>query len=176
MGRGTRVLSVMVAALGLALFGACGNDDGGSALPTEGADDDSGDADGDTDDVSPTGGGGGGSLTLDGEEIGFDNARCFLEEQESAGQQILLTAQAFGTDAAGEEVMIDFTRWGEESDFTGDDVSITIGDPFAEDARSLGGRVDIGGVSVDGSTVSATDMELTGEGGATVAADFVIEC
>lgn len=176
MGRGMRVLSVMVAALGLALLGACGDDDGGSALPTEGADDGSGDTDGDTDDVAPTGGGGGGSLTLDGEEIGFDSARCFLEEQESAGQQILLTAQAFGTDAAGEEVTIDFTRWGEESDFTGDDVSVTIGDPFADDSRSLGGRVDIGGVSVEGSTVSGSDMELTDEGGATIAADFVIEC
>jgi hypothetical protein len=52
-------------------------------------------------------------------------------------------------------VAIDVSRYDEDSQFTGDDILIDIGDPFSEDAVGLGGGDPIGTVTVDGSTLSA---------------------
>src|SRR3546814_6380464 len=72
----------------------------------------------DSDDADVTGGtdaagmtsGGAGSLTLDGETIELES-RCFLEEQVSAGMTMEYTAQGMGTNADGDDVMLDITRF-----------------------------------------------------------------
>lgn len=99
-------------------------------------------------------------LVLGDETITFDSARCFLEEQDAAagGGKILFVAQAFGTNAAGDELVIDVSRYDEDSQFEGDDIIIDIGDIFSEDAVSLGGGGPIGTVTVDGSNLSADDL------------------
>jgi hypothetical protein len=123
------------------------------------------------------GSGGGGSLTLGDEVIPFDSARCFLQDQTAAGQEIELTAQAFGTNAAGDAVSIDFTRYAASSDFSGDDISVVVGDPRSDDAASLGASLDIGGVDRAGSTLSASNVALTSsDSAATITASFEINC
>ena len=123
------------------------------------------------------GSGGGGELVLGDEVIPFDSARCYLQDQTAAGQEIELTGQAFGTNATGDAVSIDFTRWAPSSDFSGDDISVVVGDPRSGDAASLGARLDIGGVSLAGSTLSASNVELTSsDGSATITASFEINC
>lgn len=166
---------MFLAILLLALVGAaCGDDDatpGTTAAP--GGQTDSG-SNGDTPAPSATGG----FLVLDGETIEFDSARCFLEEQEAAagGGSILATGQGFGTDAEGVEVMIDFTRFSEESMFAGDDLSVTIGDPFSADAMSLFGSVDLGAVSIEGNTLRGDGFTLIGDGGVEHTASFELNC
>lgn len=139
-------------------------DDGGSddtsgddAAGDDGAGEDAGD-DGATSDGA--GSGGGGTLVLGDETIPLDSARCFLQEQDAAagGGKILLTGQGMGVNAEGEEVLVDFTRWDEDSDFTGDDILVDIGDPFSGDTESYSFTGDIGAVSVDGSTISASGI------------------
>jgi hypothetical protein len=114
---------------------------------------------------------------LGAETISLDSARCYLERQTAAGQEIELTGQAFGTNAAGDAVSIDFTRYAPSSDFSGDDISVDIGDPRSGDATSLGARLDIGGVNRAGSTLSASNIELTNNDTAvTITASFEINC
>lgn len=146
------MILAVVAAL---LVGACGDDDSttdgtpaaGDQQPTN---------------KGATGGGDAGFITIGGETVGFDSARCFLEEQDAAagGGSILATGQGFGTNAAGEAISFDFTRFSEESQFAGDDLSITVGDPFSDSSYSYFGGLDIGGVAIDGSTLSASGFTL----------------
>lgn len=105
-------------------------------------------------------GGGGGTLVLGDETIALDSARCFLEEQDAAGGggKILFVAQGFGTNAAGDELVVDLSRYDEESQFTGDDILVDIGDPFSDDAVSLSASGDIGTIVIDGSTLSASGL------------------
>ena len=109
---------------------------------------------------APSSGAGGGELVIGDETITFDRARCFLQEQDAAGGggKILFTAQAFGTNAAGDPITLDVSRYDEDSQFTGDDIILDIGDPFSDDAVSLASSADLGTVSVDGSTLSAGDL------------------
>jgi len=114
-----------------------------------------------TDTASPAAGGGSaGTLILGADTISLDSARCFLEEQDAAagGGKILFVAQAFGVDANGDEVMLDASRYDEDSQFTGDDILVTIGDPFAESAVNLGANADLGTMEINGSTVSADGL------------------
>ncbi len=161
--------------LALALVG-CGDDDSsdeGGASDDPAASDDG--ATGDANDESDSdpqedadedageqsnGSGGGGTLTFDGEEIALDSSRCTFEEQEAAagGGTIEFVAQGNGTNAAGEDVLIDVSRYSEESQFAGDDVSIVIGDIAT--GASFRGSEDAGTVSEDGSTVAATDFPI----------------
>lgn len=182
----------------LVVAAGCGDDsDGGddSSSDTTVAADDSGDESADTaeteattaedgemdeSEASDTGSAGGGSatVTLDGEEISVSSARCFLEEQEAAagGGSIEMVAQAFGTNAAGDDVSLDFSRFSEDSQFAGDDVSITVGDPFSEDSVSLSGNEPTGAVSLDGNVLSATDFPLVGSDFEESTVSFEISC
>ncbi len=106
------------------------------------------------------GGGNGGTLVLGEETVSFDSARCFLEEQDAAagGGKILFVAQAFGTNANGDPISIDVSRYDEDSQFTGDDIIVDIGDPFSDDAVSMAANGDIGTVVVDGSQLTASGL------------------
>jgi len=157
----------MIAAVALVLIVAgCGDDDDGAASgndapATTAAPSDAGTTVPSGDDDEPAApSGGNGELVLGDETITFDSARCFLEEQEAAagGGKILFVAQAFGTNAAGEQVAIDVSRYDEDSQFTGDDIIVDFGDPFSDDAVSLSAKADVGTVSVDGSTLSADGL------------------
>ncbi len=188
----TRTFAALVAACALAITG-CGDDDtstddaadieetaddtagesSGDGADDEG-DDEADEGDGDADQAP--GGGGGGALVFDGETIELGPGRCFLEEQPAAagGGSILATAQATGTNAAGEEVGIDFTRFSEESMFAGDDVNVYVGEIAT--AVSYTGSAPEGTVSIDGGVVSAEDFSLTGDEGGEVTISFGIDC
>jgi len=143
--------------------GACGGVDSSSS-PETAASEDGGSNDGGTDSGSgdlPAPSSTGGFLTLGDETIPFDNARCFLEEQDAGGGgKILATGQGFGTNAAGTEVMIDFTRYDEDSRFTGDDLNVTVGDPFGDESVNYSGSLDLGSVEIDGRRVSGDGYVL----------------
>ena len=127
---------------------------------------------------SASGGSGrGGTLTLGAETIALDSARCYLKEQTSAGQKIELTGQGSGTNAAGAPVVVDFTRYAAGGQFEGDDVTIDIGPPGSSDFTSYRASLDIGGVDVSGSTLSATDIEVRGDDfQTTTTASFELNC
>lgn len=151
------------------LLAACGDDGGGS--------DDPGSADAGAGATPSGGGGGGGSLTIGDETMKLDSARCFLEEQEAAGQTIELTGQASGTNSAGDQVTIDFTRYAASSDFAGDDISVTVGDPFSDESENLGARLDSGAVTLDGKTLSASSFEFKLDDGVTTTpGSFEMDC
>jgi len=125
------------------------------------------------------GGGGEGTLTVGGVEITLGPGRCLLREQPAAagGGVIELTGQASGTNAAGDPVVVDFTRFSEDSDFAGDDVSLTIGDPFSDDSTMYLGSEPIGTVSLDGTVLSATDyLVRSGDGSSELVISFAISC
>lgn len=191
-----RLLAAMLAVLLLVAAG-CGDDggedDGATGTPSADEGDDptedpgeNGGSDGSDEEGDPepsSGSGDAGSMVLGEETIAFDSSRCHLEEQEAAagGGTIELTGQAFGTNADGEEVMIDVTRFSEESMFAGDDISVLIGDPMSEDATSLSSMAEPAGtVSLDGSTLSASDLVLEDleniEEQTTVTLSFEIQC
>lgn len=181
MGRTTRKAAIALLAVGALLVGACGDGDDTSGEangdPSEEATDGATDGAGDSgDDAGQAAGGGGGSVTLEGETVSFDRSRCFLEEQESAGQTIELTGQGFGTNADGEQVSIDVTRFAEDSALPGDAVDVTVGDPASPDSTSFGTIADIGTVELDGSTLRAEGIELQTDDLATVTASFEIAC
>ncbi len=188
----TRTFAALVAACALAITG-CGDDDDTSTddaagieetaddTAGESSDDDGAGDDGATDEggdeQAPTGGGGGGTLVFDGEEIALDGARCFLEEQEAAagGGSIEFVAQGSGTNAAGEEVALDVSRYSEESQFAGDDVTIDIG-PLMESV-GYSGKEPAGTVTVDGNVVSAEGFPvLSSEDMSEVTVSFTINC
>ena len=109
-------------------------------------------------DPAPAAGGGGstgGTVTIGGETIELDSARCFLQEQDSGSGKILFTGQGFGTNAAGEDVLIDISRYDEDSQFTGDDVLVDIGSVTWHAVE------DIGAITLDGRTMSAAGMSFS---------------
>ena len=133
-------------------------DDGGGQTDATSGTDPGTESDGSTDgDASASGssGGGGSRLFLDGEEIVLGPGRCYLQEQPAAagGGSILATAQAQGTNAAGDDVRIDFTRYSADSQFAGDDVNIDVGPLGASEGH--GGSAPEGAVTVEGNVVSS---------------------
>ncbi|MDO5741115.1 MAG: hypothetical protein Q4P07_13310 [Ornithinimicrobium sp.] len=124
--------------------------------------------------------GGSGTLTMDSEVIEFATVLCYLQEQDSAGGggKILYTAQATGVNAEGEDLMIDVSRYDEDSMFAGDSIEVVIGDYINDDSVSyslMGGEEK--NVSVKGSTVSASGLELTSDDMSdTVTASFEMNC
>ncbi|NNE10802.1 MAG: hypothetical protein HKN41_00990 [Ilumatobacter sp.] len=162
MGRTTRVWQIVatVAVAALAVAGCGGDDDdaGGAGEPADAAS--AADADGAGDGGGGGGGAGGGNVVLGDETIEFESTRCFLQEQDAAagGGKILFVAQAFGTDADGEPVAVDVSRYDEDSMFHGDDVTVDVGDPFGDSAVSWSGGGEVGTVTVAGSTVSADGL------------------
>jgi hypothetical protein len=152
-------LSILVLAL---VAAGCGDDDSGSPGQTAAAPSGStsGATTGNGDTPAPSAAGG--FLMLGDERIDFDSARCFLEEQDAAagGGSILATGQGFGTNAEGIDVAFDFTRFSEESMFAGDDINVTIGDPFAGETVNYTVSLDIGAVSIEGNRLSASGFAL----------------
>lgn len=118
--------------------------------------------------------GGAGTLTLGDETIALGSARCYLQSQTAAGQEILWNGQASGTNAAGEDVRIDVSRYDESSQFAGDDVSIDIGE--LGNTASWTGRYDIGTVDLSGKTISASGIEMKNEQFESAQVSFEINC
>jgi hypothetical protein len=174
-----RVFVAIMGVLALVAVGCGGDDDAaedssGGAATTEPAPDESGEPESERDEASEPepapeeaapAGTGGGSMVLGEETISFDSARCFLQEQDAAagGGKILFVAQAFGENAEGEEVLIDVSRYDEDSQFYGDDILLTVGDPFSAEAANYFARGEVGIVTVDGNSVSAGSLEFTND-------------
>jgi hypothetical protein len=169
-------LKLLILGLGplLALAVACGGDDDGSSGNTQPSGS-SGSAaateapggDGAAPTQAPVGsgggassGGGGGTVTIGDEVIVLERALCYLQEQEVAGSpgKILLSGAGFGQLASGEEIVLDVTRYDEDSLFTGDDIEVEVGDPFGDDYYSWIASGDLGTINVDGSTLSVDEL------------------
>lgn len=179
--------------LSLLLFGsllflaACGGDDDGDSDSDGATDTGGGDAtaaattDGNSGGGGSSSGGGGsaGTLTLGDEVIQLDSARCFLQEQDVVGSpgKILLTGQGFGTLADGNEFVLDFTRFDEDSNFTGDDILVDVGDPRSDDSYGLRGSADLGTVQRDGDTLSASGLTFSNfDAGTEIQGAFELKC
>jgi hypothetical protein len=126
---------------------------------------------------SGAGSGRGGTLELGDETIALDSARCYLQEQTVGRSTIELTAQATGTNADGETVILDFSRYAEGDQFEGDDINIDVGDPTAADFYQYIGSLDYGEVDVSGSSLSRSGFDVRhSETNESVPASFQIEC
>jgi hypothetical protein len=158
---------------------ACGDDDSSSddggdepqSETTEGGESETDDAASDESDSSDVSAGGASSVTLDGEEIALDALGCYSEEQEVAGSIITLTAQASGTNAAGENVIVDFTRFAPGGTVSeSDDMLIDIG-PLGESTNYRANLPYNSVEVVDGVlTVSETTFTSFGDDGTQVEA------
>lgn len=102
------------------------------------------------------------SVVLDGETMVLDRVLCHLESQPAAagGGNILFVVQGYGSDSAGEPVMIDITRFDADSMFAGDDVQLYIGDITGDEVRDLGTTAPAGTVTLDGSTASVDALTV----------------
>lgn len=172
--------SLFIAAAVLALTAGCGGSDGTAdepagdtpaasstpaedlgPAPTEATDDvDAGE--GVSDPPAAPSGGGTGTVVLDGEVIEMTEIRCHLETQPAAagGGNIEFVVQGSGTNAAGEPVMIDISRYDEDSSFAGDDVQIYVGDIMTDEARELHSKTPVGTVTLAGSTATVDDLAV----------------
>ncbi|MBK5221635.1 MAG: hypothetical protein JJE52_01910 [Acidimicrobiia bacterium] len=127
--------------------------------------------------------GGAGSLTLADETIELET-RCYLEEQVAGGMTMEYTAQGVGTDADGEAIMLDVTRFAEEEGavIVGDSVSITLGDPLDINSTTLSylplaGMNESDLVDRDGGNVTGTGVELINDDtGDQVVVSFELAC
>jgi hypothetical protein len=188
---------VLVMGAGALLFAACGGDDDAqadsAATEQSDAETDTSEAGGDesapvteepapdeddTDVSPPAASGSAGTLVLGDETITFDRSRCFLEEQDAAagGGKILFVVQAFGSNGEGEEVLVDISRFDEDSQFEGDEISVVIGDPFSGDAVSFDGGGEIGTVTIEGSTASAPVLTFTDSNLVEIEGSLVVAC
>ena len=177
-----RVMVAAVLALAVSAAG-CGDDDDSADGATEPADtvaaddassDDEADGGGDDGggdqggDESAAPAGDAGTLTFGGETIEMENVGCFLEEQPRAGLggTFEFSIQGRGTNAAGEAVIIDITRVRPDEDGgplgnqePADEVKIDIGDPGS--GTSYTGDGPVGTVTVDGSSVTASGIQVS---------------
>lgn len=122
---------------------------------------------------------GGGSIVLDGETIPLDDVRCFLEPQPAAagGGSILFVVQGEGENPQGEPVMIDISRYDDDSTFAGDLVDIYVGDLKAGDALQLSAMTPTGSVELAGSTATAEGLSVEDvESGSSASVSFSIDC
>lgn len=157
---------------------ACGDDNSSDTTTGDSAvgatDETSADETSANGDSTPAGDGGG-ILVLDGETIELDMGRCYLEPQDSAGGggSILATAQGSGTNAAGQTLIVDFTRYDEESMFHGDDVLVDS----ADGTVTLKASLPDGDIAVTDADVRAESVEMRNpETGETATASFSISC
>jgi hypothetical protein len=123
--------------------------------------------------------GGAGTLALGDEVIELERAQCFLEEQDASagGGKILFTAQGFGTTADGEDFVLDISRFDEDSQFTGDDILVDVGDPRGGDFYSWAGTAALGTIDQDGSTLRAEGLTFAhSEDGSEIAGAFEVHC
>ncbi len=123
--------------------------------------------------------GGAGTIVLGDENITFDSARCFLQEQDAAagGGKILFVVQAYGANSAGEELYIDVSRYDQDSQFSGDKIELVVGDPYSGNALSWEANDVVGTVALDGSTASAGSLTFrNGDDGTTLPGSFEVHC
>jgi len=155
-----KLLTILFTGLAL-IAGACGGDDD-STSPESSSSAGTSDAGSESSGSSSGGSGGGGTLIVDGETIALDSARCFLEEQDAVagGGKIVFVVQAYGSNAAGDPLVLDVSRYDEDSMFTGDEIIIDFGDPASDDAVSWTASTELGTIAVDGSSVSAEAVTL----------------
>lgn len=176
---GTAVTAlVMVGALG-----GCGADEEPTAEDTTttetGSEDTDSSEEAPSDDEGDISSGGGGTLTLGGESISLDEVLCYLQEQDAAagGGKILFVVQGTGTDAAGEDVMVDVSRYDEDSQFSGDSIDVSVGDIMSGEAAGYSAIAETGTVTLDGSTARADGVVLrSDEDGSEVETSFEITC
>lgn len=169
------------------VIAGCGDDDGATEAGAGQADDATQDDGSGGDD--PAGGGGdaapagdAGTLTLGDETIEMESVLCYLEEQPRAGLGGTFehSIQGRGTNAAGEQVIVDITRVRPDEDGgplgneePHDSVKIDVGD--AASATSYTATGPVGAVTVDGSNVTASGLQasgLTGGEGVDIAFDL----
>lgn len=120
-----------------------------------------------------------GTVVLGDETIIFDSARCDMQEQAApeGGGKILFSIQAYGSNANGDEIRVEVSRYDEDSQFVGDKIELVIGDPFSADAVKWNADDVIDTVALDGQTVSANNLTFTnGDDGTTVAGSFGVHC
>lgn len=164
----TRIGRTIATAAAVALLVAgCGDDGGDDAAPSE---EPTQESDSDATDDGATGaadpgdsggsGGGRGTVVLDGEAIELATVRCFLESQPAAagGGNILFVVQGEGANADGEPVMVDISRYDDESMFAADVVDLYIGDVTTGEAIEISASVPTGTVTLEGSNVRADDL------------------
>lgn len=193
----TVLARLAIGVLVLITIAACGGDDEGSGAAnttesTQGAaaaTDDSSDTDSSDDDTASDAetvpqtteaaadSGNVGTLVLGDETIVLDSARCFLEEQDAAagGGKILFVGQGFGTNAAGDSVLVDVSRFDEDSQFTGDDIIVDIGEIGTGVSWQI--TADLGTVQLDGRTMSASGLDFVNwDDGAELRGSFDFAC
>ena len=175
--------------VGLALAGCGSDDDGASSAgadaeasadpastanpvpdPTTQAEDAAGANDG--------AGSSAGVMTLGDEEIAIGSLGCFFEEQPRAGLGGVFThtAQGRGTNAEGEDVVLDLSRARAEDGTVEDDIIVDIGDPFGDDSVSLMASGQEGLIQFGDESVSASGVEVTEFGADPVTLSFDISC
>lgn len=188
-----RLTILAVAAVAALLATGCGDDaETTSSDPTAQADNadstDNSASDGSSDtssnDADPdantgSSSGGSGTLVLDGESIELDTVLCHLESQPSAGGggNILFVVQGQGVDADAEPVMIDISRFDDESMFAGDSIEVYVGEVTAEEGTSLTASLPTGTVTLAGSKATADGLTLENlDTGTDHNASFDISC
>lgn len=115
----------------LLLAGCGGDDDGNTEAGSDGGSTSSDAASsGGDDSSSSTGASGGGVINLGGEEIAIERLLCYFEEQPRAGLGGVFThtAQGQGVNAAGDAVLVDFSRAVAEDGTVEFDLTVDVGD------------------------------------------------
>lgn len=163
-------------ALALTITAGCSGDNGGpDQTSSPGGDGTSSTAAGDNGQGS-AGGRSATSLVIDGENIDMNRAACHLEPQEVSGGDgmILVTAQSRGTNAAGDEVHIDFTRWDSDSMFHGDDITVDIGE--LGESTTYSAMFDEGSIAVVDGVVSGQDITMSNLEMGDIVVSFELGC
>jgi hypothetical protein len=168
--------------VGLALAGCGGDGDGPGAT---GVDADAtgtvaADATGANDSKGANAGAGAsaGVMMLGDEDIAVDGLRCFFGEQPRAGLggAFTHTAQGRGTNAAGEDVVLDLSRARAEDGTVEDDIIVDIGDPSSDDSVSLTASGSEGLIQFGDDSASASGVEVSEFGAEPVALSFDLAC
>lgn len=152
-------------------------DPGSGDEATDTGSDDDGSDEGGSEEVSRGEPGGGAStLTFDGEEIALNARGCYAERQEVAGSIITLTAQASGTNAAGEDVIVDFTRFAPGGTVgESDDILIDIGPLGA--TTTYQAALPFESIPVDGGVLTVAETAFSSfDDGSEVTASVLIVC
>jgi len=129
--------------------------------------------------AEPTGGGSAaGILLLGDEEIAVGRLLCFFEEQPRAGLGGVYThtAQAQGTNASGQPVLLDLSRARSEDGTVGDDILVDIGAPGSEEAVGLQATGPEGLVQFGEASASAADVAMTDFGDESATLSFDLSC
>jgi len=101
---------------------------------------------------------------------------CFAERQEVAGSIITLSAQASGTNAAGEDVLVDYTRFAPDGVVEeADDILIDIG-PLTS-TRTYQANLPFESVPIEDGVLTVAETTFSSfDDGSEVMASFAIAC